>query len=94
MGSVPPVDSITISDQIIPVEIFTEATCEIRNTFFIAAKQTLLHTADTQGTDHNIVGNQKFPFVHRLARKISSEVAGLELAGSTPIPVLLSSRPK
>lgn len=72
IGSVPPVDSITISDQKTPVEICTEAI------FDIAMLSSLLpnirpFTRETRcGLITNRVGKKKLPCVHREAVKVSA----------------------
>ncbi len=72
IGSVPPVDSITISAQKTPVEMCTEAI------FDIAMLSSLLpnsrdFTRDTRwGLITSRVGKKKFPRVHREAAKVSA----------------------
>lgn len=72
IGSLPPVDSITISDQNTPVEICTEAI------FDIAMLSSLLpnnrdFTRETRcGLITSRVGKKKFPCVHREAVKVSA----------------------
>ena len=84
IGSVPPVDSITMSDHTIPVEIFTDATCEIEMLSSLRLN-ILLFTRLTRNEFMTIrVGKKKFPLVQRLALKLSSGVGETKFAGSPP----------
>src|SRR5580698_461749 len=73
MGSVPPVDSITMSDQKIPVEIFTEATCEIEILSSLLPNRRRLTRLTRSAFTTMRVGKNRLPLVHRLALKVSSE---------------------
>src|SRR5713101_5838130 len=71
IGSPPPVESILISDQMIPVWICTEATCEIA----ILSSVLLNHRGFTRLTCSGLttmrVGKIRFPRVQRLAANVS-----------------------
>src|SRR5271165_2541980 len=72
IGSVPPVDSITISAQNTPVEICTDAIFDIAMLSSLLPKN-LPFTRDTRcGLITSLVGKKKFPFVHREAAKVSA----------------------
>src|ERR1700733_6318175 len=75
IGSVPPLDSITISDQIIPVEICTEATCAMAMLSSLLPKKRGFTRLTCRGFTTIRVGKNKLPLVQRLAVKISSGVA-------------------
>ena len=76
IGSVPPVDSIRMSDQRIPVEIFTEATWEIEMLSSLLPNRRLFTRLTRSGLTTMRVGNHRFPLVQRLALKVSLEAAG------------------
>jgi|SRR5580658_8572837 hypothetical protein len=80
MGSVPPVDSITMSDQRIPVEIFTEATCEIEILSSLLPNRRRLTRLTRSVFTTMRVGKKRFPLVQRLALKVSSDAAGFASA--------------
>ena len=86
MGSVPPVDSIRISDHTIPVEIFTEATCEIEMLSSLLPNKRRFTRLTRSGPTTIRVGNQRFPFVQRLAVKVSSAAPETGLAGFKLLP--------
>ncbi len=71
IGSVPPVDSITMSDQKIPVEIFTEATWEIEMLSSLLPNKRFFTRLTRSGPTSMRVGNHRFPRVQRLALKVS-----------------------
>src|SRR5579872_1793525 len=76
IGSVPPVDSIRISDQIIPLDMRTDATCAMAmlSSLLPTKRGFTLLTCNAFTTIR--VGKRKFPLVQRLATKVSpSEVA-------------------
>src|SRR5579863_5993122 len=85
MGSVPPVDSITISDQKTPVLICTEAI------FDIAILSSLLpknrdFTRDTRcGLITSLVGKKKFPCVQREALNVSAGEESIVDSGGAAI---------
>ncbi len=81
MGSVPPVDSITISDQTTPVEMCTDATFEIGMLSSLLPNNRDLVRITRCGLITSLVGKKKFPCVHRDAEKVS--------AGEESIPVRL-----
>src|SRR5512133_3460399 len=72
MGSVPPVDSIRISDQIIPVEIATDATCPIEILSSLLPNSRDFTRLTRSGPTTMRVGKNKFPFVQRLAENVCS----------------------
>ena len=84
MGSVPPVDSITISDQNTPVEICTEAIFDIAMLSSFEPNSRDLIRITRSGLITSLVGNKKFPCVQRLAVKVSAgeESDGLEAAAA------------
>src|SRR5258706_8698083 len=92
MGSVPPLDSITMSDQKTPVEIFTDATCEIEILSSLLPNNRLFTRLTRSGPTTTHVGNHRFPLVQRLAVKVSSEALGFGAAEVISIPVRPSSR--
>src|ERR1035438_843145 len=69
------VDSITMSDQNNPVEIFTEATWEIEILSSVLPTKCFFTRLTRNGLTKIRVGNKRFPFVHRLAVKVCSEAA-------------------
>ena len=71
IGSVPPVDSITMSDQKIPVEIFTDATWEIEMLSSLLPNKRFFTRLTRSGPTSMRVGNHRFPRVQRLALKVS-----------------------
>jgi len=71
IGSVPPVDSITMSDQKIPIEIFTEATWEIEMLSSLLPNKRFFTRLTRSGPTSMRVGNHRFPRVQRLALKVS-----------------------
>src|SRR5215472_1806595 len=72
IGSVPPVDSTTMSDQTIPVEICTEATLEIGMLSSLLPNHRDFTRITRCGLTTTRVGNRRFPFVHRDAVKVSA----------------------
>src|SRR5215468_8223968 len=95
IGSVPPVDSIRMSDQKMPVEILTDATWEIEMLSSVLLNQCRFKRLTRREFTTIRVGNRKLPFVHRLAENASSLEAGLEGVGveePTPIRARLFSR--
>src|SRR5690349_7094725 len=71
MGSVPPVDSIVISDQIIPVEISTDATCKIAMLSSVLPKRWRFTRLTCSGVTTIRVGKNTLPRVQRLAANVS-----------------------
>src|SRR5690242_15316616 len=71
MGSVPPVESIRISDQITPVRICTDATCEIAMLSSVVPKSRGFTRLTCSGLTTMRVGKIRLPRVHRLALKDS-----------------------
>src|SRR5258708_1306573 len=69
MGSAPPVESILICDQIIPVEICTEATCEIAILSSVLPNMRGFTRLTCSGLTTMRVGKKGLPRVHRLAAK-------------------------
>lgn len=72
IGSVPPVDSITISDQNTPVEMCTDAIFEIAILSSFDPKNRDFTLLTRCGLMTSLVGKKKFPCVHREAEKISA----------------------
>src|ERR1700722_1120012 len=70
MGSVPPVDSITISAQKTPVEICTDAIFDIGMLSSLLPKSRDLVRITRCGLTMSLVGKKKFPCVQRLAEKV------------------------
>ena len=91
IGSVPPVDSITISDQNTPVEICTDAI------FDIAMLSSLLpnirdFTRDTRcGLTTSFVGKRKFPCVHLDAVNVSAGEESIVDSGGEDMVIELFS---
>src|SRR5579863_1725519 len=73
MGSVPPVDSMTISAQKTPVEMWTEATFEIGMLSSLLPKNRDFTRATRCALTVSLVGKKKLPCVQRLAEKVSLE---------------------
>jgi hypothetical protein len=71
MGSVPPVDSTTMFDQITPVEICTDATFEIGMLSSLLPNSRDLTRMTRCGLTTSLVGKKKFPRVKREAVKVS-----------------------
>src|SRR5215470_507909 len=69
MGSVPPVDSIRISDQMMPVAICTEATCKIAMLSSVLPNNLGLTRLTCKGVTTMRVGKNRLPRVQRLAVK-------------------------
>jgi len=82
IGSLPPVDSITISDQNTPVEMCTDATFEIGMLSSLLPNNFDLVRMTRCGLTTSLVGKKKFPWVHREAVKVSAgdESIGLSIA--------------
>src|SRR6266576_1680169 len=77
IGSAPPVDSIVISDQIIPVEISTDATCKMAMLSSVLPKRWRLTRLTCSGVTTMRTGKNTFPRVQRLAVKVSLGDAGV-----------------
>src|SRR5258707_12083027 len=73
MGSVPPVDSMTISAQNTPVEMWTDATFEIGMLSSLLPKSFDFTRATRWALIVSLVGKKKLPWVQRLAEKVSVE---------------------
>src|SRR5271165_6794434 len=82
MGSVPPVDSITISDQNTPVEMCTEAIFDIAMLSSLLPNQRDLTRLTRCGLMTSFVGNKKLPCVQRLAAKVSAGEESIGLVGT------------
>ena len=67
IGSMPPVDSMRMSDQKIPVEILTDATWPIEMLSSLLPNRRRFTRLTRNGLTTIRVGNQKFPLVQRLA---------------------------
>lgn len=61
-----------MSDQKTPVEIFTEATCKMEMLSSVLPNKWRFTRLTRNRLSTIRVGNQRFPFVQRLAVKISS----------------------
>src|ERR1700751_3366338 len=72
MGSVPPVDSITISDQNTPVEMWTDATFVMPMLSSLLPNKRDLMRVTRCGLITRRVGQKKLPCVQRLAVKVSA----------------------
>jgi|SRR5665213_561772 len=70
MGFAPPVESMRILDQIIPVWIFTDATLGIAILSSLELKKLLFIRATLSFVTSILTGNKKLPAVHLLAKKI------------------------
>src|ERR1017187_511144 len=81
MGSVPPVDSMTISDQNTPVEICTEAIFDIEMLSSLLPNRRDLTRATRCGLMTSRVGKRKLPCVQRLAEKVSAGEESIGLVG-------------
>src|SRR5579859_2698569 len=71
MGSVPPEDSMRITDQIRPVLICTDATLDIGMLSSVRPKKRGFTRNTRSGPTEITVGKRKFPCVQRLALKVS-----------------------
>jgi hypothetical protein len=80
MGSAPPEESIRISDQIGPVEIWTEATLLMAMLSSVRPKKRGFTRVTCWGLTVIRVGKNRLPFVHLLAAKVSSIGIGLLIA--------------
>src|SRR5579863_4734195 len=78
IGSVPPVDSITISDQNTPVEMCTEAIFDIAMLSSLLPNSRDFTRATLCGLMTSFVGKKKFPCVQRLAEKDSAGEESIE----------------
>src|SRR5579872_829463 len=72
IGSDPPVDSITISDQNTPVEMCTDATFEIGILSSLLPNSRDFVRITLCGLTTSFVGKKKFPCVQRLALNVSA----------------------
>src|ERR1700723_3687279 len=93
MGSVPPVDSITISDQSTPVEMCTEAIFETAMLSSLLPKKRDLTRLTRCGLTTSLVGKKKLPVVQRLAAKVSAGELSMAMRGGVPIRYTHSSAP-
>src|SRR5580693_4410178 len=82
MGSVPPVDSITISAQKTPVEMWTEAIFEMAMLSSLLPNRRDLTRATRCGLTTRRVGKKKLPCVQRLAEKVSAGELSIVLAAA------------
>src|ERR1700736_3748303 len=82
MGSVPPVDSMTISDQNTPVEICTDAIFDIAMLSSLLPNSRDLTRETRCGLIMSRVGKKKLPCVRRVAVKFEAgeESMGLSIA--------------
>src|SRR4029077_15377881 len=84
-GSVPPEDSIRISDHTMPVLICTEATLLMLMDISSRLNQERLCRVTDLSLTSMYVGNKVLPLVQRLARKISDGINQVP-ANSIPSP--------
>src|ERR1017187_8943005 len=82
MGSVPPVDSMTISDQKTPVEMWTDAIFDMAMLSSLLPNRRDLTRATRCGLMMRRVGKKKLPWVQRLALKVSAGEESIGLSGS------------
>src|SRR5580704_3284580 len=80
IGSVPPVDSITISAQKTPVEMCTDAIFDIAMLSSLLPNSRDLMRATRCGLMTSRVGKKKLPWVQRLAEKLSEVDGSIGLA--------------
>src|SRR5467141_2807277 len=92
MGSVPPVDSIRISDQNTPVEICTDATFDMAMLSSLLPNSRDFTRVTRGGLTTRRVGKNKLPCVQRLALKLSDGELSIWRSGFTPIPGRPSSK--
>src|SRR5580698_9162149 len=81
MGSVPPVDSMTISAQNTPVEMCTEAIFDMAMLSSLLPNRRDFTRATRCGLMTRRVGKKKLPAVQRLAAKVSAGEESMELSG-------------
>jgi hypothetical protein len=81
MGSVPPVDSMTISAQKTPVEMCTDAIFDMVMLSSLLPKNRPFTRETRCGLITSLVGKKKFPCVHRDAAKVSAGEESIELRG-------------
>src|ERR1700693_6148269 len=81
MGSVPPVDSMTISAQKTPVEMWTEAIFEMAMLSSLLPNIRDFTRLTRCGLTTRRVGKKKLPCVQRLAEKGSAGGGGSGVAG-------------
>src|SRR6202034_2006259 len=82
MGSVPPVDSMTISDQKTPVEMWTEAILVMPMLSSLLPNRRDLTRVTRCGLMMRRVGKKKLPCVQRLAVKVWAGELSMRLSGS------------
>src|SRR5215469_4456119 len=76
IGSAPPVESMRISDQITPVLISTDATCEIAMLSSLVPNSRDFTRLTWRGVTTMRVGKMWLPLVQRLAAKVWLESEG------------------
>src|ERR1700676_5639211 len=81
MGSVPPVDSMTISAQKTPVEMWTEAIFEMAMLSSFLPNIRDFTRLTRCGLTTRRVGKKKLPCVQRLAEKVSAGEESIGLSG-------------
>src|ERR1700686_761417 len=81
MGSVPPVDSMTISAQKTPVEMWTEAIFEMAMLSSLLPNIRDFTRLTRCGRATRRVGKKKLPCVQRLAEKVSAGEESIGLSG-------------
>src|SRR5215472_14742909 len=80
IGSAPPVDSITISDQMRPVEMCTDAILEMATLSSLLPNSRPLRRETRCGLTTSLVGKTKFPFVQREAVNVSAGEESIALS--------------
>src|ERR1700683_5215724 len=81
VGSVPPVDSMTISDQKTPVEMWTEAILVMPMLSSLLPNRRDLTRVTRCGLMMRRVGKKKFPCVQRLAVKVWGGGVSIRVSG-------------
>src|SRR5689334_6160653 len=89
IGSVPPVDSMTISAQKIPVLMCTEATFEMGMLSSLLPNRRDLVRITRCGLTTILVGKKKLPWVQRLAEKVSAGEESIALRAASAIALIL-----
>jgi hypothetical protein len=87
MGSVPPVDSITISDQNTPVLMCTEAIFDIAMLSSLLPKSRDFTRETRCGLITSFVGKKKFPCVQRDALNVSAGEESMLESGGVAIAI-------
>src|SRR5580658_1836021 len=94
MGSVPPVDSMTISAQKTLVEMCTEAIFDMAMLSSLLPNRRDLTRLTRCGLMIRRVGNTKLPCVQRLAAKVSAGEESMGLAGVVMVSAQIAELPR